>query len=305
MSLRRAGVAALPALAALSTLAGLLACHPGGRPVADLASDRAQVDLAYPETVDLDLTLTPRAARPTAGDLLLFVHLLDEPGSVVRTFDLPLDGPWKPGEAQRLRVRLHQSALAEPLPPGDYLLAAGLYAPGADTTGERFTLGAGHEIARQEYRLATVRVPSPAAELPRFRFSDRWLPAEPGTDRQVLARRWLAGGGAPGELEIGPLAGPGALWIRLEIPAATGGDRVEVETAGEPPRVAVTADCGGFESVAAGSGPHDFELAIPAGAATSCRVAIDPNFRFVRAAGGGPVSVALEILAWGRRAEAP
>lgn len=217
--IRRFGVAAL---ATLAVLVGLLACGPGGRPVADLTSDRSQIDLAYPETVDFELTLTPRAARPTAGNLLLFVHLLDEPGSVVRTFDLPLDRPWSAGEAQRLRVRLHQSALAEPLPPGDYLLTAGLYAPGADTTGERFTLNAGHEVARQEYRLATVRVPAPSAELPRFRFSDRWLPAEPGTDRQVLARRWLAGGGAPGELEIGPLAGPGALWIRLEIPAAAG-----------------------------------------------------------------------------------
>ena len=62
------------------------------------------------------------------GELRVMVHLLDEAGTVVRTFDHPFPGDWSVGDVRSYQIEIFQSALAPPLAKGEYRLMVGLYA---------------------------------------------------------------------------------------------------------------------------------------------------------------------------------
>jgi hypothetical protein len=284
--------------------AGLGGCRGAGEPVAELAVGPAEVELALGSYVELALRVMPLADLPPGTVPQVFLHLVDEPGSVLRTFDHPLPGEFRRGREIAYKVRLHQSAVAEPLAPGLYTLTAGLH----NGTGGRFALqGAYPEIARLEYAVAKVRVPEPSPATPTVRFSSSWLPVEAGRDRQIVARRPLAGAG-PGTFQIGPLQGPGEILLRLGLPAPGTGriERLSEETAA---KIRLRSSCGDFQAELPGdpgpdgSGP-EILIPVPTTAdAIECDVQIEPNFLVRKENQAEARSVNIEILAW--RAGAP
>jgi hypothetical protein len=201
------------------------ACR-GSRPVGALAVQPATVNL--PHAFAAPVTLRWTSAVPLdglQGRPRVFVHVLDGGRKLLRTFDHPLPEPWAPGRAQSYEVELYQSAIAEPLPPGAYEMTFGLY---DDAGRNRWPLAVeGEEVGRREYRLATLVVPPSVPPAPSFQFAGGWLPVEPGSSKQVVARRCLHGDGSiavagppgPGAvrvaaslIETGAPSGPGAAW---------------------------------------------------------------------------------------------
>lgn len=274
---------------------GMAGCSRQADPVAVLTVEPTELRLPFPEFVDLGVTLEPLTTLPPGSEPKLFLHLLDEPGSVIRTFDQPIPGDWQVGHRIRLQVRLAQSALADPLEPGSYLLTAGLY----DLRADRFALkSSGEEVARLEYQIATVTVPVAGSSLPTVRFSEGWLAAEPGYDRQILVRRSLAGAG-PATLQIGPLRGPGQLLLRLAPAPGVAQDRIEIRAGSDSPRVRLRSSCGGFEAEVSGDPGVETLIDVPATTdEVSCDIEVAPNFTARVGVDGQVRSSAIEVLAW-------
>jgi len=276
-------------------LAGLLTACGGGRaPIGEMAATPGQLELAWPELRELHVHFHPTRELPPGTNPIVFVHLLDEPGSVVRTFDHPLPTSWTVGRDIDYTVRIFQSALADPLPAGEYILSLGLYSP----RGERFALETtAKAVAKLEYAVADVSATAPTEASPRARFSERWLPPEAGLDRQILARRALAGG-AEGTIQLGPLAGPGSIFLRVEIPSAgTEVARLELAEGEKLPKLAVRSSCGDEQTEVSGSGSFDLTLPVAA-ASESCAVVLTPNFQLHTQQSAEPTSVRIAVLAW-------
>jgi len=157
------------------------------------------------------------------------------------------------------------------------------------------------EVGRFEYKTGVIEVPAPDEATPRVRFSENWLPTEPGGDRQVLARRTLSAGG-DGTLQIGPLRGPGRLFLALEIPGgAAGSARLGLAPGETQARVRVAASCAGEQAEFSGAGRHDLDLTIAAEPTpVTCEVVISPNFQLVSSERAEATSVRLELLSWAK-----
>lgn len=301
---RPSGTAAVALAIVAFALSG---CRESRPLVAAFEARPARLELPWPEFREIELAFEPISELPPGSEPpIVFVHLLDEPGSVVRTFDHPLPGTWAPGKPLRYRVRLYQSALAEPLPAGEYLLSAGLYRPSSG----RFALRtAAEEIAPQEYRIATIDVGAAGDRMPHARFSEEWRPTEPGADRQVLARRSLAGGGVTGAVQFGPVEGAGRLHLSLVVPGGEGAhERLELLDGGRQPKVRIGSTCGGGQPELAGTGRFEVDLDLPAAAgARLCEITIATNFQVTSPARSEADSVRLEVLSWSpaANAEAP
>jgi hypothetical protein len=271
-------------------------CTGSHDPVGMLAVAPATVTLGYAEAKTFRFTWSPTAPLDAAaGTPIVFVHLLDAGGEVVRTFDHPFPRPWQPQAPVNYDVTVYQSVLAPALPAGRYRLTVGLYRA---KSGERWPLevSAGQEpLPRFEYPVAWVDVPGTSPG-PRFAFSPSWLPAEPGSDRQILASRWLGAG--EGTIRIDGLRGPGTLRLSVLIPRTEGPNETLEVADGTGPSVVVSATCGDMEAGFSGSGSHEFEIPVtepPPGG--SCEVRLAPNF-VLRRAGSEERSVRLDNLAW-------
>ena len=278
----------VPALTALSGCGGEL------RPVAAVEVETTELDLPHRGFTTLDLSW--RVKEPLSGQtgqLRVFVHLLDEPGSVVRTFDHPWPGSWRSGARMEYQVRLHQSALAPPMSPGTYDLTVGLY----DEAGRRWPLDArGETVDRHEYRVAEVRVPADSGDEPAFQFSPEWLDSEPGRDRQILARRWLQ---AAGHVRAAGQIAAGELWLRLVLPSPGGGQELVLLDGASQQGAVVRSECGGVEVRLAGAGSHDVVLPIaPADDGADCVVDITPNSYLLELESARRRAVSLDVLAW-------
>lgn len=291
-----------------------LGAGAGGRlaPAAEGGSASPTLRLGYPEVVRLSLDWELLEPLPEGDPPVVFLHLIDGAGAVVRTFDHPFPGPWRAGSRVEDRVEIYQSSLAPPLPAGGYGLVIGLYR----LDGTRFPLEAGVAAGRHEYELARVEAAGPAAELPRIELGGDWSPIEVGSDRQVLASRWLAG---EGRLTVAGAPGAGALWMRLRVPAPEGAASNLVLAEGATvPELRLASLCGGAESAVTGFGLHEVEIPVDpveapsepetgagaAGAAgTACEVVLTPNFHVVTLRPGADPpeirrAVLLETLAW-------
>ena len=279
-------------LAAVALVAG---CRRGEPPVAEVRVTPATLTLPYPELRELELELVPRVEREALGEQpVVFVHLLDEPGSVVRTFDYPLPADWRPGEPRRDWVRLLQSALAPPLPEGDYELTVGLYDA---ASGARFPLAGGHrEVDRYEYAVARVEVPASPGPLPYCEYSPEWREVEGSPDRQILTSRWL--GAQSGRLRVAQLAAGGFVYAQLYVPPGPEpGGRFVVLPGEHGPVVTLRSTCGPEELVISGAGRQWLEWQVPAGL-TSCDFDLEANLLFAGERGEQRRSVRLELLAW-------
>jgi hypothetical protein len=285
-----------PALAAAAAL--LLGGCGKDAPVASLEVSPPAVFLPRGELHTLTLAWTPtQELYGLETEPLVFVHLLARPGRVLRTFDHPFPQRWHAGTPVRYDVALHQSALAPPLPPGRYKLTVGLY----QAHGKRWPLEvAGEEVDDREYAVAEVEVPpeTPAGGGPQFVFAGPWLPAEPGSDLQVLARRWLAGDGA---LRLRGAAGAGSLWMTLRVPDGKGaGEELVLEPGVVSPGVTLSGTCSGVEMGISGPGQHEVRMPVRDGAGP-CEVRFDANFHLRTQGSPHLRTVALEGLAWAPR----
>jgi hypothetical protein len=287
------------ALAVAASLPLLLfGCRGASEPVAELRVAPEEMELQLGSFVVLSITLRPLLDLPAGVVPQVFLHLVDEPGSVLLTFDHALRGEFRRGRELTYEVRVYQSALAEPLPPGLYTLTAGLH----DGQGGRFRLQTeSPAVAKLEYAVAKVRVPPPAS-LPGVRFSPSWLPVEPGRDRQILARRPLAGAG-PGTFQIGPLQGPGEILLRLGLPLPTGG-RLERISDEVTPKIRLRSSCGDFQAELSGEAGADgggVEILVPVPATpgpVDCDIELKPNFLVRTGEQAEARSINIEILAW-------
>jgi hypothetical protein len=275
------------------------ACRRAGEPVAELAVAPAELELQLGTFVELSLRIIPLVDLEPGVVPQVFLHLVDEPGSVLRTFDHALPAGFLPGREIAYRVRVHQSAVAEPLAPGVYTLTAGLH----DGKGGRFRLrSASPEVARLEYPVASVRVPEPSPSLPGVRFSPSWLPVEPGRDRQIVARRPLAGAG-PGTFQIGPLQGPGEILLRLGLPAG-GSGRIERLSEETTSKIRLRSSCGDFQAELPGEPEPNgsgVEILIPVPTTPTpvdCDIRIEPNFLVRNGNQSEERSISIEVLAW-------
>jgi hypothetical protein len=263
--------------------------------VAELRVEPARLRLGPAELQRLRFTWSPSAPLAGGGQPTVFVHLLDRREKVVRTFDHLFPQRWSEGEPVAYDVAVFQSALAPPLVPGKYRLSVGLYGPG----GERWALdGLGKPLRRDEYVAAAVEVPADGGG-PRFVFPPEWGPLEPGSDRQVLARRWLAG---EASFRLEGVRGRGAVWLVLRIPSADGpGQSLQLDGGSGAPsvRIRVSDSCGGVETAVSGPGRHEIEMPVDEVPQDGiCTIALRPNFRFVAPGLAGPRSASLETAAW-------
>jgi hypothetical protein len=284
------------AAAVACTLVLLAGCRSEEPPAGELTVAPESLVLPYPGFADLQLSFRLPGLKAGADHPVVFVHLVGEPGEVYRTFDHPLPPGWEGEQELTYPLRLYQSALGPSLPPGRYSLTVGLYEP----DGVRWALAtAGADVGRYEYTVATVEVPAAPAEAPELEFSPSWLPLESGTDRQVLARRWLAG---EGTIRLAGTAGPGVVWLSVAIPPADApGSRVVWDPPGENGSltVVVTTSCGATEITLSGAGTQQFEVPVDAsGQGGSCEIRFRPNFFLLLEGSFERRSLALEALSW-------
>jgi hypothetical protein len=272
------------------------ACADRETPVAALEVRPAAIELPYPGWTQLEVAVDMLQPLGVPDRPVVFVHLLDEAGHVVRTFDHPFPQDWRPGSAVRYDVVLQQSALAPPLPAGEYALTLGLY------RGElRWPLTAqGPEVDTREYRVATVAVPANGAPAPMFNFSPSWLPTEGGTDNQILGRRWL---GSDGVLRLAEIPGPGILRLAVTLPEPRAGEQDLVYAEGySSPGLRITSGCGGQEFSISGFGEHVVEVPVGAGAEaslpSSCELRFQPFSQLVEKRSLQTRAALLEGLAW-------
>ena len=238
------------------------------------------MNLPYPHVAPLNLRLKPTGALDgLQGKPRVFVHVLDGGRRLLRTFDHPLPEDWTPGRAQSYEIELYQSAIAERLPTGAYELTFGLY---DDSGKSRWPLAVdGVEVGRREYRLATLVVPAADGPSPSFEFTGAWLPVEPGSSKQVVARRCLPG---EGTIVVAP---PSAGTVRLAASiktsdgAATGGAwRVSASCSPQAREISgAELQWVGFPLTSAGESPCEIRFT-PPGSATSAQ------------------PLCLEVLAW-------
>ncbi|MBW8874562.1 MAG: hypothetical protein JF614_06330 [Acidobacteria bacterium] len=279
----------------LSVAAVSLAAACGGgkqTPVARVDVEPRLVRLPFGQAQTVRLTWTPSA--PLEGETpTVFVHLLDGEHKVARTFDHPFPQRWREGEPLTDDFKVYQSALAPPLPAGKYQVVAGLY--GRD--GKRWPLdGLGEPVGRDEYKAFEVEVPAEDPG-PKFTFSPTWLPVEPGGDRQVVARRWMAD---RGDIRVVDQKGPGVVWLVIQIPATDKPDyKLALDPGASSPSVLVQGNCGGGETNLSGPGIHDAEVAMDSPPPDApCRVQLSANFTIQSRIARGKRSVSLENIAW-------
>lgn len=290
--------------AALVVAAALLA---GGcdseppRPVGRLAVTPAEVWLGHGRSATLSAEWTMTAPLVEAGEAgaasplpRVFVHLLDDAGKVLRTFDHALPFDWRPRETRESAIELWQSVMAPPLPPGEYRLTAGLYEP---ESGRRWRLETGEggapEVDEGEYAVARVRVP-PAEPGVEISFEGSWSPAADGADRQVLALRWLR---KEGSLVLAGLPPPAArLVLGLRVPEPGDGERWVLDPGADAVRVRVSSSCAARPAVVEGAGGHRVALDLRPPADGRCEVRLVPSFVVLDLGSLATRSVVLERL---------
>jgi hypothetical protein len=277
-----------------------VSCGGSSDPVGEVTVTPERAELGYPGFADLDFAFQfEQPLEGLSGDLRVFVHLLDAKGGIVRTFDHDLPVPWRPGSSHEYTVPVYQSVLAPPLAPGEYDLTVGLH----DAAGRRWALRTATERGgSSESVVATLTAVESVDAAPMFLFPDVWRPSEGGTDRQVLARRWLGG---TGSLRLAGLRSPGAVWMAVGVPVAD--QRTEeliLDEGATTPTVEITPTCSDYSTRLEGIGSHPVTIPVTAAAgelSTECEVAFDANFYLVSLDTLARRTVALENLSWSPR----
>ena len=185
------------------------------------------------------------------GNPAVFLHLLDGPHSLVRTYDHRLPFEWIPGTKHTYPVYVCQSALAPPLKEGMYGVKVGLY---DDIVGYRWPLQtSGEMVGRRGYRLGRAIVPADADRGPQFSFLGDWGNPEDAADKQYYTRRRV---GSSASIRVSGASGPGAVVLGIRVK-------------GSPSQPLVIATSCGSEAVRAST---TSEVEIPVNTTGECDV---------------------------------
>ncbi len=229
-------------------------CRSEREAVARVEVSPRQLELSAGGAVELALSW--RILKPLEGNSgppLVFVHLFDHPRSVARTFDHLFPARWIVGDRVEYEIHLVQSVLAPALPPGPYRLSIGILGE----RDERFPIEAdGQEVNEAEYAVSEVAVPA-LDGVPRFELSSSWEGLRLGSDRQVLARRYLL---QDGSMRVRGASAPGAVFLMMSLP-------------GGGPSLRLASTCGAPERRLSPSGLHEVE--VPVLAPNGCEIAFD------------------------------
>lgn len=252
-------------------------CSRKVEPVGSLTITPTVIQLGYPHDVPVRLEWQPRAPLDKKhGNVNVFVHLLERPGKVLRTFDHRFPGEWKSGQPRDYEIDIFQSALGEALPPGRYLLTFGLY---DDSVGYRWPLQVqGEDVGKREYQLATVEVPE-SAPSPSFEFLGAWLPLVKGVDEQILGRRYWNGAAS---IRVSKVDSPGTVRLAVSVP-------------GSPtPAVVVASDCVAEEKQTPAPGFSWIGFPVASSDGGPCELRFSANSQDASQS----VPMSLEVLAW-------
>lgn len=252
-------------------------CSRKVEPVGSLTITPTVIQLAYPHDVPVRLEWQPRAPLDKRhGSVNVFVHLLERPGKVLRTFDHRFPGEWRPDQPRDYEIDIFQSALGEELPPGRYLLTFGLY---DDSVGYRWPLQVqGEDVGKREYQLATVEVPENAPS-PSFEFLGAWLPLVKGADQQILGRRYWNG---PAAIRVSQVDSPGTVRLAVSVPGSPA------------PAVSVASDCAAEETQAPAPGFSWIGFTVSSSDGGPCELRFSAGPRDASQS----VPMSLEVLAW-------
>ncbi len=240
----------------------LQGCGLERRPLAEIATRVDGERLSPARFVTLDLRLQPFRHPLSADFPTIYVHLVDQAGVVRRTYDHP-PPLWDPATVTQYSLPIHQSALAEPLPPGPYHLVLGLWDP---ATGEKYRYrhrgvraGEGRHVIA-EITVTGGSVPGAAVVTD---FEPAWPRAEPS--QQAPGRLWLPD---PARFAISDAGRLQALHLHLRL-AGEG-------TAESTPMLEIAAPCALPPTyTAAGGGLHRAVLAIAPAWQGACSVEIE------------------------------
>ncbi len=248
-------------------------------PVAGLRSDLAKVSLAYASSSRIPIGWKAlRPLEPPGAVPFLFVHLLDQSGQLVRTFDRQIQDIWQVGllpkdstEIDDL-VEIWQSALAEPLPVGSYRLILGIYDA---ASGQRWRLEtSANAIVEGAYEIAAIQVESAEKKTPDLVFGGDWLAPDEGQLHNP-GRRWM---GESGSIRLFGTAGWSGVVLNLSIADLSADRHLPVfEGAASEPRLVIRNGCDrDSETLVEGYGVHSVSLRIEPGA--DCAITFEPNF---------------------------
>ena len=183
--------------------------------MAELAVAPAEMELQLASFVELSLRIMPLVDLEPGVVPQVFLHLIDEPGSVLRTFDHRSPGSVQAGTRDRLS-HPHPS-IGDRGTPGSRSLhpdggasrRRGRPVPACAVRARR---SPGSSMRSRPFVFPSLRRRCPACASRRA--GCRSSPG--GTARSSPVVRSPAPG--PGRLQIGPLSGPGEILLRLGLP---------------------------------------------------------------------------------------
>jgi len=268
---------AAPTLALLLFL-GFAGCGtPRQPPIAELRSSTPpSLLLPWPTFEELELSIRPLRGLQSSSAVIVFAHLIDGNGLIVRTFDHPVPAEWSVEAELRDRFPVFQSALAPPLPAGDYELVVGLYEVGGEKLPVKSAL---RSVRRNQYLLAQVSIPETVVDASLIAFEGAWSEPEQGRDRQLVAAI-DAIAGSDGRLHLSGDAAGKDLLLALALPGPTvPGSQVELLGEDNLPEVAIDRICTGSRRLVSGPGLHIEILPAPvAPGAFDCSIGFSSNF---------------------------
>ena len=256
---------------ALSLLT-LVACSREEPPIGDVKVTPATLLVRPGQCAPLKFTWTPRLPlEKRDGTPRVFVHLLDGPDNLVRTFDHSLPFQWTPGREESYEIDVCQSAIAPSLNATPHLLKIGIY---DDAIGYRWPLNAsGIDTGNRSYQVGGVSVPASNGRIPKFAFEGGWHPVESAGDKQIVSRRQFRTG------------------VKLSVSGITRGGTLKmmVRPSEKSGPLSITPTCGMAPVTFATPALHDVEFPIAAIPGGNC------EFLFTLTGAG---TAALEMLGW-------
>ncbi len=275
---------------ALLFLAG---CWGGERPQVSLEVPTTEIPLPYGALVVVPMSMRCLEQLPE-GPMTFFIHLLNEAGEIVRTFDRPFSVARVKGCLITTPITLWQSALSEPLPAGRYPLRIGV----VDESRRRLVLAIdGVQGHRGAYKVAEVVVPEPSSDLPSLSFVGSWKQPAAAEERQLPGNRWLEG---KGELWVHGLSEQRSLRMSVRLLDAEEHDlRVVFAEGQRRPNFTIIAGCNSGRGKFGGALSHDLRVSLlPTSFPADCPVRFEPNFTLIDPKTLERGTLGLERLTW-------